>query len=39
VENLFSKMTRTMLLGIRVTTKQDLIERMIDTSRSSTLRQ
>jgi transposase len=28
VENLFSKMTHTMLRGIRVTTKQELIERI-----------
>jgi len=28
VENLFSKMTRTMLRGIRVTTKQELINRI-----------
>ena len=28
VENLFSKMTRTMLRGIRVASKQELIERI-----------
>ena len=28
VENLFSKMTRSMLRGIRVATKQDLIDRI-----------
>jgi len=28
VENMFSKMTRTMLRGIRVATKQELIDRI-----------